>query len=285
MKSKIPTWCDRQDLKKDIEHWLAQWDQKKIFLSFTDRREVEDVLKWLKEENNNVKIANVFIDSSSDVSRLGVLESIIKSLGKEHFGNVCNFISDDHYLIENHTFTQIIGSDIDSEHAVSLTKNINSQNITLNYVDYGTRKYHFLEANINKIFDLFVPQYRKYVDSKKVLIVCKIKGNYNDINVHVRMWFEDIFIRELEGLRNSKICLLCENEDSNLSALFDFPFIRNTKKLFYADILKESKEIIQEYKTFCTTIVDEEDCRQVEYSLYKSKLTILCKPEHSTENE
>lgn len=260
-------WLDREKQKIILSDWIRK-NRNPFLLTVMDSQEFEDITTWL-EHLPDVTRSIAYLNTDSEVTRIGLLESIVTEFGNDEFPKFRalyeQLSNTDIRLIVNQT----IGSNIQSESHVKLESN--TQTINLNSPDPESVKRFFLDSKINEFLNLFLQDFNEMTNNKNTLIICRFRGKgFDALDEKFKFWFQDHFLRKAKS-NEIKILVLCEQSADDIVTAFEYNNKYCLKELELNDILSVSNQYLNdEQGLFCKGIVNEED--KIAYKLFKFKL-------------
>lgn len=259
-------WLDREKFKTAISDFLTS-DFPHFLLSIEDSQEFEDITRWI--DALNLKVSVAYLNTDSEVTGFGLLESIVEEFGDNnfpHFKTLYGHLSgiDPQIIID-----QKMGSQIDSENSVSFTGN--TQTLIVNPPDPSTVKRFYFESKINGFLKEFIRDLNGINENRLNLIVCRFKGSgFDKLDARFKGWFQDFFIRKIKQTL-IKVIVICETNFGELSNSFDNGRQFRLKNLHLNDIIPVATQYLSEGgEYFCKGAVD--DYNEITYKEFKIKL-------------
>lgn len=259
-------WLDRENLKREISHFLAS-DFPHLLVTIQDSQEFEDVTRWLEELKINMSIA--YLNTDSEVTGFGLLESIVEEFGKEKFPHFNQLHSELSVIDPQIIIKQKMGSQIDSENSVSFTHN--TQTLNVNSPDPATTRRFFFEERINDFLKNFIIDLSESNGNIQGFVVCRFKGyGFSSLGNKFKAWFQDFFVRKIKDTV-IKLIIVCETDAGELSNSIDDGKQFSIKKLHLRDIIPVAEKYLSTGgEPFCKGAVDLDDL--IIYKEFKLKL-------------
>jgi len=233
-----------------------------------DSQEFEDVTKWISRlQHFEPKI--IYLNTDSEVTRIGLLESIVNELGIVKFPVYSSKYNDlsktDVKIIVN----QKMGSDINAGRDVKFESN--EQNVNFNDGDLKSLINFYLDKNVNELLHPFLNDFSKITGDKPILLLCRFRGRgISDLDDKFKYWFQDHFLRKAKE-HKIKVIVMCEQNAIGIADWFEYEDRDCLKELELNEILPVSKQYLGDKDGFfCKGIVNEEN--KVEYKEFKFKL-------------
>jgi len=263
-------WLDRDKQKKLLSNWLDRGSGP-FLLTVMDSQEFEDITKWLALLPG-ITPSISYLNSDSEVTRFGLLESLVKELGDDKFPKFMALYESLSKTDIKLIVSQAIGADMRTGSYANLQNN--TQIINLNYPDPESVKRFFLDSRISEFLTLFLEDFNNTADKKTTLFVCRFRGKgFDGLDEIFKSWFPDYFLRKT-GTNEIKTLVLSEQSADTILNTFDYQYRYRLAELGLNDILPVSKQYLNkgdEYcRGFCDVLLDEGG--RVTYKYFKGKL-------------